>query len=283
MPTDERVTIVVPYYNTPRIGKVCLRALRKYTDLDAGHEVIVVDNGTTDGSQDWLRGLPWIRFIARELEPDELGPTGPDDHRSRADRGGLSHGRAINRAWDESDAPYFLTIHSDTIVKRGDWLELLLGRLRERPRAFGTGSWKLERITRTRQLVKDLGDRLSALVNARARDRLRGGGTRPFLRSHCALYRREALVREDLKPFDGGATTCGQGVHYAMEERGWDADFIPTWLLSRYLDHINHGTMVLNPELGAGDRAIRKGRAKLEQFYAEPWVRDLEGDESLDR
>ena len=279
--SPSRCTIVVPYFNTPRMGKVCLRALRKFTPRDAGHEVVVINNGSTDGSEEYFRELPWIRFIDRKLEPEELGPIGPDDTRSRADRGGLSHGRAINLAWRESDAPYFLTIHSDTIVKRPNWLEFLVRRLESRPGAFATGSWKLERTTRWKTMLKEAGDVLSTWVNSRARERRRNG-TRPFLRSHCALYRRADLEKEALEPFDGGATTCGQGVHYAMVERGYAADFIPPWQLIHYLDHINHGTMVINPELGASDRSIRKGMTKLDAFYAEDWVRSIEQDDSLD-
>jgi len=279
--TNDRVTIVVPYYNTPRIMKVCLRALRRFTSLENGHEVVVVNNGTTDGSDEYLRGLRWIRFIDRQLDAVELGSTGPEDLRSRADRAGLSHGRAINRAWDESDTPFFLTIHSDTIVRRPDWLEFLVGRLQSRPRCFGSGSWKLERRSLARRCTKHGVDLIAALTHPRRRKRLTDG-IKPFLRSHCALYRRSTLEEAGLRPFGGEGSTCGQEVHYRLVEQGWEADFVPAPVLIRYLEHINHGTMVLNPELGTDERTIRKGRAKLDRFYARRWVRDLESDASLD-
>lgn len=268
-----RVSIVIPYFNTPRLMKVCLRALRCYAPGSVEAEVVVVNNGTTDGSDAYLRSLPWIRLVDRRLERDET-EDGP--------RVGLSHGRAINFAWRLTDAPYFLAIHSDTIVKQDGWLDFLLGHLRSRPRAFGAGSWKMEIHSPLRASLKVAGDYLSVFVSRRARERLRSR-EQPFLRSHCALYRRKHIEREGLLPFDDGATTCGQGIHYAMEDRGYEAVFIPARQLIPHVEHINHGTMVLNPALGASARSVRKGERRLAAFYSQLWVRRLEEDDSLDR
>jgi len=44
--------------------RLCLRALRYYTE-GPPYEVIVVDNGSTDESLDWLRSMGWITLVER--------------------------------------------------------------------------------------------------------------------------------------------------------------------------------------------------------------------------
>ncbi len=62
-----RISICIPHWQAQLYMTLCLRSIRKHSahyDL----EVIVVDNGSRDGSLDYLRSLPWIRLIER---PDE--------------------------------------------------------------------------------------------------------------------------------------------------------------------------------------------------------------------
>lgn len=63
MPTKQ-VTIIVPNYKTYQLTKVCLRLLRKNTDLNHA-DVIVVDNNSNDESSKYLKSLKWIKFIHR--------------------------------------------------------------------------------------------------------------------------------------------------------------------------------------------------------------------------
>jgi hypothetical protein len=264
---EPRVSIAVPYFDTPRLIRICLGALRRFTPaLARGEaEVIVIDNGSTVGG-DHLRGLGWIRLLRRELGPDELTPAGRD--------GSRSHGLAVNLAWESSAAPFFLAMHSDTIVRAEGWLDLLLRELEARPRAFGVGSGKLEDPSRLAAFLKRAGDRLAALVNPRARARL-AAPERPYLRSHCALSRRAPIEAEGLRPFDG-VTTCGRGLHERMEDRGHEAIFIPPAVLMRYVVHVNHATTAENPTARNRARTVRAARRRLEAFYRLPWVQALE-------
>jgi len=70
-------SVVIPTYNRKPILEKCLQALERQTfdpDLVAGYEVVVVDDGSTDGTVDWLHRhadqFPHVRL----LEQDHKGP-----------------------------------------------------------------------------------------------------------------------------------------------------------------------------------------------------------------
>ena len=54
--STKQVTIIVPNYKTYQLTKVCLRLLRKNTDLNHA-DVIVVDNNSNDESSKYLKSL----------------------------------------------------------------------------------------------------------------------------------------------------------------------------------------------------------------------------------
>src|SRR3954468_6037897 len=56
------VAIVILTWNALSFSQRCLEALRTVTDHPAWR-VIVVDNGSTDGTVDWLRGQDWLTVI----------------------------------------------------------------------------------------------------------------------------------------------------------------------------------------------------------------------------
>jgi hypothetical protein len=44
--------------------------------------------------------------------------------------------------------------------------------------------------------------------------------------------------------------------------------FLPSYELGDYLDHVNHATMILNPELGVRPRTVRQGLKKIQALLA---------------
>jgi len=56
------VTIIILTWNAQAYTRKCLATLGKRTDLSR-HEVVVVDNGSTDGTVEFLETLDWIRLI----------------------------------------------------------------------------------------------------------------------------------------------------------------------------------------------------------------------------
>ena len=54
----KKVTIVIPNYNGLKFMEPCMAALDKQLCRD--FELLVVDNGSTDGSVEWLKGMEFL-------------------------------------------------------------------------------------------------------------------------------------------------------------------------------------------------------------------------------
>ncbi len=187
---DAEVTILIPNYKTPEMTRLCLRLLRRHTDLERV-QVVVIDNGSGDASLDYLRGVNWIRLIERPEAAKEKGPE--------------MHARALDLALKEVTTPYVLVMHTDTLICNDGWLDFLLGKISGDETVAGVGSWKLEEPP---SAFKQFGKKIESLLR-----RLLGKKTKVeerYLRSHCALYRTELIrKRRHRRPFappDAGAT-----------------------------------------------------------------------------
>ncbi len=117
-------SVVIPTYNRLPILEKCLLALedqRLTTDLEA-YEVVVVDDGSSDGTPDWLRRdagrFPHVRLV-------EQAHGGPAEGRNR----GVDHARGDVIVFIDSDlvvTPTFLASHAAALKQswsqRGDRL-----------------------------------------------------------------------------------------------------------------------------------------------------------------
>ena len=253
------VSIILPNYKTPDLTRLCLRSLRKYTPHDA-IRIFVVDNASGDESLEYLRSLGWIRLIERNpADIDGMAPA-------------LMHTTAMDLALKEVDTPFVLSFHTDTIVYSPDWLEFLLGRISWDEKIAGVGSWKLEVVPPLKRFGKGIEDGLKQLL----------GKKKPeyrFLRSHCALYRTD-LLRQYTHGFSEGKS-AGKSIHRYLVDAGFMMEFIPPELLIRYMEHLNHATMILNPVVGSRRTSAPKARRALESRMAR--FRDILADDSLDK
>ena len=251
------VTILVPHYKTAELTKLCLRLLRKHTPAHLIH-CIVIDNDSQDESTDYLRTVSWIELIERKPLPGERPLQG--------------HGRALDRGLERVKTPYVLSIHTDTLVKHPDWLMFLLSHINpiqhnnQDNTIAGVGSWKLETKPWYRQLFKNIERKIQLfyykLINKQNHS-IEGKGKNYFyLRSHCALYKTDLLKEYHLK-FDDEDTDAGKVMHRKLVEKNHEMIFIPSHNLNKYIDHIDHATMVLNPALGASKKTIKRGLHKI--------------------
>lgn len=260
-----RVSIVLPHFQTAILAKLCLRSIRRFT-RSVPHEVIVVDNGSRDGeSLDYLRQVEWIRLIER------TGGISP--------RPGDAHKEALDIGIAASSAPFILSFHTDSIPLREDWLSWHLGRIEASPRIAAVGTYKLEVKSFWRQGLKDLE---YAWLRLWERPESQGDH-QPYIRSHCALYRREALKALGLRFVDGSAESAGRTIHFALRRAGLEPRLLSAAETARRLAHLNHGTMVLVAELGVCRKTARVGSRRIQDFLARPSVRELLADHSLDR
>lgn len=117
-----RISVVIPNWNGMEHLPLCLAALESQTLT--GFETVVVDNGSTDGSLQFIREEhPQVRVV--ELE------------------GNLGFPAAVNAGIRASDSEYVVLLNNDTRAENG-WLERLVSAMDETP-AAGFGASKILR------------------------------------------------------------------------------------------------------------------------------------------
>jgi GT2 family glycosyltransferase len=112
------VSVLLVSWNTRSLTEECLASLPGSVAAGVRYEVIAVDNGSTDGSVELLRGLPEVLLI------------------ENGENRGFS--AAVNQAYARSTGRLVLLLNSDIEFKPGA-LSALLGFLDEHPRAAGVG------------------------------------------------------------------------------------------------------------------------------------------------
>lgn len=261
-----QVSILLPHYRTLELTKFCLRSLRKYTD-PARIQVIVIDNGSQDVSTEYLRSLAWITLIEREPIPGEGVAT--------------AHARALDLGLAQATAPYVLSMHTDTIVTSPRWLDYLVDSIERDPGIAGVGSWKLEFRPWYRRLVKKLTPLWDALRQPfRNRAPRKNDNDYLYLRSHCALYRTD-LLRQFSLSFDEN-DVAGKVLHKKLEEQGFRMVFLDIHGLGSHVHHINHATMVLNPEIAGRKTGTEAERKRVRRELESLDYRSILEDAGLD-
>lgn len=260
------VSIIVPHYQTAELAKLCLRSIRRFT-TDIAYEVIVIDNASKDqASLEYLRGLDWIRLIERPAPV----PTGSDAHRS-----------AVEIGIDAAVAPYILTIHTDTIPIREDWLHYHLDPMLANERMGVIGTDKLVLRSKMQEWLRTLED--SAMWWKRLRP-IRQMNKRPYIRSHCALYRRSILDAHGIRYNDVPNLTAGMGVHRELERLGYECRFLDPRDVIKRVAHLNHATELMLPELQQNAKLMHlwRGHYRIARFFQRSDIKAILADESLD-
>lgn len=194
-----KTTIVIPNYNGIAYLKNCLFSLSE--DLkEHPAKVIVVDNGSTDGSVSWIKEeYPEVRLFALKKNT------------------GFDH--AVNVGIRHADTPYVLLLNNDTCVKRG-FTKALEQALDRDPSVFSVSAAMLSMQDET--IMDNGGDLYCALgwAFARGKDKPTAGyRKRTEIFSACAgaaIYRKS--VFDEIGLFDEG--------HFAYLEDvdiGWRA------------------------------------------------------------
>lgn len=264
---NPQVTILIPNYKTIQLTKLCLRLLRKHTDLNVA-KILVIDNDSGDDSLDYLRTIKWIELIERTAIPGEPPA--------------LSHSRALDLALERVKTPYVLSIHTDTLVRNKEWLPFLLDHIQQNRNIAGVGSWKLENKPLWKRVLKSIERCVQKnyyRVTRKTNHALEGlDHNHYYLRSHCALYRMD-LIRKYGLSFADGEEVAGKAMHRKLVKNGHEMKFLSSELLLKYMDHINHATTILNPSLSRKEKSVMKGLKRIQKvFHAD----EILQDESLD-
>lgn len=264
------VSILIPNYKTKQLTQLCLRLLKKYTNLDEV-KIIVIDNDSQDESTQYLRQLKGIELIERPALPGETGP--------------LAHAAALDLGLARVTTPYVLSIHTDTLVKHPDWLPFLISEIERRPSIAGVGSWKLEFksfLARQAKTIEFYLQQGAYKLIGKDKHALAGVGENfLYLRSHCALYRTD-LLRDLGLSFAAEGEVAGKILHKALLNAGYEMIFLRPEVLVSYLEHLNHATMVLNEEFAYKAREKEKGLKRIYEGLARLQAEKILADETLD-
>ncbi|MGO0121833.1 glycosyltransferase [Desulfothermobacter acidiphilus] len=104
-PDEPEVSIVIVNWNGLAYLERCLNNIRANSGDRISYEVIVVDNGSTDGSREFLQKLSWVRLLLLERN--------------------LGFGPAANLGAEMARGRYLVFLNNDTEPQPG-WLEALL-------------------------------------------------------------------------------------------------------------------------------------------------------------
>ncbi|MEI8016838.1 MAG: glycosyltransferase [Schlesneria sp.] len=260
------VSIIVPHFQTPELAKLCLRSIRKYTS-DIDYEVIVVDNASKDiASKEYLRSVNWIRLIERTGE---------------IATGSIAHREAVAIGFEAARAPFVLTVHTDTIPIRSDWLQFHLSPMLADHNIAAIGTDKLVLRSTLQESLRTVEDAVMWWKRFRP---VRVHNKLPYIRSHCALYRRSIMDKHSIKYNDKPLLTAGQGLHQDLERLGYECRLLDPRAVSMRVVHLNHATELLLPELQSQSRFLHlwRGQSRIRRFFQQPEIQAICGDESLD-
>lgn len=142
----QKVTVVIPNYNGIKYIAACLDSLYGLKEQDL-FRVLVVDNGSADGSPDVIRTrYPQVELIAL------------------SENTGFCH--AVNVGIEKAGTPYVILLNNDTVVLPG-FVESLVTAIEKNEKIFSVSSCMLQ--WDDRSLIDDAGDRYCVLGWAYAR------------------------------------------------------------------------------------------------------------------
>jgi len=265
-----KATICIVNYKTPDFTRLCLRSVRKFTKYP--YEVIVVDNDSQDESLKYLKSLKWIRLIERRAGANEPG-------------GGYAHAAGLDLGLENCNTEYFVSMHSDTFVRKDNWLKDLIDYFGHDESIVCVGSGKIELTPKWRILLKKATD-FRTFKRKVLRERDPFGKFRYYNRTICSLYRTDILRRERLSFLmdrDKGLTV-GKQLYFELVDRGYKTVELPPSVMGRFIYHLAHATQVVNPqEFTVRKRTRRKCHRLVDKVLSFDLIQDISTDDNLDK
>ena len=260
------VTILIPHYQTLDAIRLCLRSIRRYTTPP--YRILVLDNGSSDASIDYLRGLGWIELVATGVPNDLIA----------------AQAAALNVGAERVTTPYFLVIHSDTYVHRAGWLAYLVARLRTGDYAAVGTRHQTIRVYDSAVLAA-VASRSAALIARLARRETAAGV--PWLRSCLTLYRTDRFRAAGCRFASDGQEDATHAANLSLAAHGERLLALPDRIVGYYLFHKGDTTRIANRLYAADDAEFRarmvRHRRHVGGFRARAATRAILDDASLDR
>jgi len=249
-----QVSFVIPLYNCLALTQACVASLRENLPDGLTHEIILVDDGSTDGTRDWLATL---RAPFRAVLNDQ----------------NLGYAGANNRGAAVATGDFLVLLNNDLVLTR-NWLPpMLAAQRRFGSRAGVVGNVQLDART-------GAADHSGIFVNLKAKpehDRsLPPRWTRwlhpvrqvAAVTGACALIERS--LWEKLGGFDEGFLNGGEDVDLCLRARAANRINIVA-LRSTVLHHVSAspGRKIRNEQNSR--RLARRWRAELEHLALRRW------------
>ncbi len=144
MQGTSEVTVIIPNYNGKQMLENCIRALERQTCR--AFKLLVVDNGSTDGSTEISTALPDFEIISLKRNTGFC--------------------RAVNIGIRHTGTPYFILLNNDTEAEE-HFVEALLAGIRRSKKIFSCSAQMLD--FKKRDIIDNAGDYYLATGWARAR------------------------------------------------------------------------------------------------------------------
>lgn len=264
-----KVTICIVNYKTLYFTMLCLRSIRKFTRYP--YEVIVIDNNSQDDSLKYLKSLSWIRLIER-----------PEQSRSE---GGYNHAASLDLGLENCSTEFFVSLHSDTFLRRNNWLGDLVGYFNDDEDIASVGSGKIELKPEWLISLKKIAD-FRTFQRKLFQQPNPIGKYRYYNRTICCLYRTEILKKENLSflmSYDDGLTV-GKKLYFELVDRGYKTVELPSSVMGQYIYHVGHGTQIINQQYYIlRNKTIRKGNRIASKITNSSLYQEIYNDNSLDR
>jgi len=191
-----QVSFVIPLFNCLALTRVCVDSLQRTLPRDLEHEILLVDDGSTDGTREWLSNLPTSGTRFRVLLNER----------------NLGYAASNNRGAQAARGRYLVLLNND-LVLTPRWLEPMIEahrRLGEKAGFVGN----IQRNARTREI-----DHTGIVINHQGKPehdtfdaRWLGRSLRPAVAvtGACLLTRRDLYLH--LGGFDEGFVNGGEDV-----------------------------------------------------------------------
>ncbi|PIP31002.1 hypothetical protein COX25_01685, partial [bacterium (Candidatus Howlettbacteria) CG23_combo_of_CG06-09_8_20_14_all_37_9] len=105
-----KVSIIIPIFNNLDYTKKCLNALKSNTRENYLEDIIIIDNKSSDGSEDYISRTNWVRLLSNDKNE--------------------GFAKACNRGAKNATGKIFIFLNNDTEVQRG-WVEPLIDALED--------------------------------------------------------------------------------------------------------------------------------------------------------
>jgi GT2 family glycosyltransferase len=262
------VSIIIPLYNCLALTQATLRSLQETwpRDPEFRGEIILVDDGSTDGTREWLK-TP-IDFPRAEI-------------RVVLNERNLGFAAANNRAAVLARGEFLLLLNND-VELTPSWLDELIAVARERMQAHGHGRSRTPAgIVGNVQLDFKTGliDHAGIFINAKGKPTHRRTPPHAWARTRevaavtgaCLLVSR-ALWNE-LRGFDEAFINGGEDVDLCLRARERGRTTIVA-LRSVIRHHISASPGRKTRDEANSRRLVQRWRAQLVELGARAWCRD---------